>query len=211
MAQDINLLPEQSGEDKQQLKQRKLIAQVSVVVLGITIISVIALFAGKLFMQARIDGLDKEITTQDQRIAAMKNEEGIYRSLDAKLTSLTTFFSTQKHFTTFLREFSKTVPDSMKVTDMNVTADNAATITGKVGTYADLAGFYEKLRQAGPSTSSGAGQSASPSATPAAVRPSAPYFTQPVLMTISRDEQSGSITFTIKFGLSPQVIASAAS
>jgi Tfp pilus assembly protein PilN len=207
MAQDINLLPEQAGPDSQQTKQRKLVGQVSIAILSITILAVIGLFAAKLLLQARVDGLDKNIATQDQRIQAKKTEEGIYRSLDAKLTSLSTFFASQKHYSTFLDQFSKTVPNSMTLTDMSVAADNKATISGKVATYADLAGFYDKLRTASKSAS-GQPSSASASAT---VNASAAYFTSPTLVSISRDEQSGQINFSMTFTLTPLVITAGTS
>jgi Tfp pilus assembly protein PilN len=214
MAQDINLLPDQTGEDKQQLRQRKLITQVSAVVLALTIVAVIGLFAAKLALQAQLDSLDKNIATQDQQIQAKKNEEGIYRALDAKLTNLSTFFTTQKHFSTFLSQFSKTVPDSMTVTDLSVTAANLATVNGKVSTYADLAGFYDKLRTAGPAATMSEDMDmneASSSAMPdMSSLPADPYFTNPTLLSISRDEQTGTINFSVSFTLSQQVLASGA-
>lgn len=214
MPQDINLLPEQTGEDKQQAKQQKLISQVSVVVLAITILAVVGLFATKLIIQARLDSLDKNIATQDQRIQAKKSEEGVYRALDAKLTSLSSFFATQKHFSTFLREFSKTVPDSMTVTDMLVDTKNQATITGKVSTYADLAGFYDKLRKAGEAAPMEPGMDMQSSAAATAdsnSQPANPFFKDPLLTSISRDDQSGAITFIISFTLSPRVLTAGVS
>ena len=209
MAQDINLLPEQSGEDKQKLKQRKLVTQVSVVVLVLTIVAVATLFGAKLFLQARASGLDQEIATQEQRVQAKKSEEGIYRALDAKLTSLSTFFASQRHFSNFFEQFEKTVPDSMRLTDVTVTKEGLATITGNVSNYADLAGFYEKLRMAGPMSEEHEMQMAQSSdSAMMEEHVSAPYFVSPSLASISRDEQSGAINFQISFTLSPEVLAS---
>jgi Tfp pilus assembly protein PilN len=211
MAQDINLLPEQSGEDKQKLQQRKMLTQVSVGVLVLTIVAVAGLFAGKLFLQVRSGNLDKDIAAQDQRIKAKHNEEGVYRTLDAKLTSLSSFLAGQKHFSTFFENFSQTVPDSMSLTDVTIDENGLATITGKVSTYADLAGFYDKLRMAEPEHDmenmdiSQASMAATPEMTV-----ENPYFVNPRLASISRDDQSGAINFQISFTLSPDVLAAGA-
>jgi cell division protein FtsL len=194
MAQDINLLPDQTGEDKQQVHQRQLITRVSVVVLVITIVIVAGLFATNLWFQSQLDGINQNIATQTKRIDDKRDAEGIYRSLDDKLTALSTFFVSQKHYSTFLNQFAKTMPASLKLTDMSVTADNKTIISGQVPTYADLAGFYDKLRTAAP-----------------AGKGTAAYFTSPLLTTISRDDQSGTIGFSMTFTLSPQVLAGVAS
>lgn len=203
MAQDINLLPEQTGEDKQQVKQKQLIAQVSVAVLAVTIVAVIGLFSAKLVLNAQTDAVNKKIAVQSGRIEAKKTVEGVYRSLDDKLTALSAFLAGQKHYTTFLVKFSQTVPNSMTLTDMNSTSANLVTISGKVNSYSDLAGFYQKLSTAGPTAANS--NQASDSATPATS--TTPYFVSPTLLTITRDDPSGPITFTMSFTLSPLVLA----
>lgn len=208
MAQDINLLPEQA-EDKSQAKQQQVIAKVSVVVLAVTIVAVAGLFAAKLALQARLNSLNNQISTQENRIQAKKTEEGIVRALDAKLTSLSSFFASQKHYSTFLTEFTKTMPSSMTLTDLAVNSKEQATISGKVATYSDLAGFYDKLLAAGPQKASN--NQSSMSAMPDMSAATTPYFASPVLTSISRDTTSDQINFTVTFSLSPQVLAAGAS
>jgi Tfp pilus assembly protein PilN len=192
MAQDINLLPEQT-EDQSKVKQNKLITQISVVVLAVTIVAVVGLFAAKLALQAQLNSLGQQIATQENRIQAKKNEEGVVRTIDAKLTTLSTFFASQKHYSNFLNQFTKTLPTTMTLTDLSVDTKNQATIAGKVSTYSDLAGFFDKLRTASASDNS-----------------STPYFAKPTLTSISRDDSSGQIKFTVTFTLSPQVLAAGA-
>ncbi len=191
MAQDINLLPSQTAEVTPKVRQQKMLTTVSVVVLIITIVAVGGLFAGKLALQASLTSIDNSINTETQKVQTYKEAEGVYRALDTKLTSLSNFFATQKHYSTFLTQFSQTVPASMQLTDMSVDASDIATISGTVTTYADLAGFYDKLRTQGATSDN----------------EESPYFTKPALVMIGRDDQSSTIAFTVTFSLTPQSLA----
>jgi Tfp pilus assembly protein PilN len=179
---DINLLPDQTGEDKQKLHQQQLTTKVSVIALILTIVVVAGLFGTNFWLNNQIGNTNDQIDVQANRIQQKKTDEAIIRSLDGKLTTLSTFLVSQKHYSTFLNQFVKTMPESVRLTDLSVTEANAVTITGATTSYADLAGFYDKLRQAG----SDADQ---------------PYFANPVLTAISRDAETGSITFSMAFSL----------
>ena len=192
MPQDINLLPEQDVENKSQIKQRRLINTLSGVILGLTILTVVGLFIGdKIIIRGQLDALAKDMTVQSGRIEARKTQEGIYRSLAAKITRLDTFFTAQKHYSNFLKELSATFPQSMRLTDLTIDLTQNVTVTGSAASYADLSGFFAKLGQAGPKVATGSAR---------------PYFIAPLLTSISRNEQSGDISFALKFSLSPQVL-----
>src|SRR5690606_15889840 len=105
-------------EGSQQSHQRKLINQVSVIILVVTILAVIGLFGVQLYLGQQIKAADDNIAAQTQRIQAKKTEEGIQRSLISRVHALDGFFSTQNHYSQFLSEFSKTIPSTLKLDEM---------------------------------------------------------------------------------------------
>lgn len=190
MAEDINLLPVQGEENKAEVRQKKMIKTVSVAALVIVIAIVAVLGGVKLALAAQVSSVEKQISQHTAEIEAKSKEEYTLRALSAKLTQLSTFFASQNHYSTTLTELVKTMPTSIKATNINVDDQRVVTFMGTTSSYADLAGFYTKLLQAG---ASGEGQSGT-------------YFQNPTLTTISRSEQSGEITFTMTFALAPAAL-----
>jgi Tfp pilus assembly protein PilN len=195
MAANINLLPSQATEGDAQSQTHKALILGSTVVLAITIIAVLGLFVGKLVIESQLNDVNNNIKTQTAHIAEKKQVEGVYRNVTAKLTSLQTFFGKQKHYSAVLAALTATLPQSMRLTDLSMVTTNDATMTGDVSSYADLSGFFTKFKSAGPV------------ATTATVA-TAPYFLHPMLVNITRNDQSGSITFTIKFSIAPTLLSS---
>ena len=193
MAEDINLLPQQGEENKAEVHQRKMLNQVGSIVLAIAILVVVVLGGVKITLEQQIRSVGDEISQHEAHIQSMKAQEGVYRSLTGKLSALTTFFSAQHHYSTVLNELAKTMPASVKLTDITVLVAQDTTITGTADSYADLAGFYNKLSQAGAKNGSTVGT----------------YFMQPQLASISRNDVSGEISFSMKFGLGKQLLATA--
>src|SRR5690606_25291165 len=99
-------------------------------------------------------------------------EEYTLRALSTKLSQLSTFFTQQNHYSTVLTELVKTMPNSVRATDITVNDKKEVTFIGSTGSYADLAGFYAKLRQAGAKANEDVGT----------------YFLNPILTAISRDD-----------------------
>src|SRR5690606_2125564 len=187
MAENINLLPQQSDENTHLSRQRKMVNQVSAIVLVMAIIAVAGLFAVKFTLDQQLNAIASDIESQSQRIEAKKNEEGIQTSLIQRIEGLKSFFGEQNHYSDFLATFNKTIPDSLSLSDMMVAQDLKVTLTGNVASYADLAGFYAKLAQSGAPAGSEVGTD----------------FFNPLLTTISRNEDSGEIEFGLTFNINP--------
>lgn len=194
MADNINLLPQQSEENTQQKRQRKMVNQVSTIVLVIAIAIVVGLFSAKLVLDQQLNAIAADIQSNTQRIQAKKNEEGIQKSLIQRIHGLDAFFAQQNHYTKFLTEFNKTIPTSLSLTDMMVASDLKVTLTGNVASYADLAGFYAKLATSGAPAGSDVGTN----------------FITPMLTTITRNEQTGQIEFGLTFNINPSLLRQAA-
>ena len=193
MAEDINLLPQQGEENKAELHQRRMLNQVGSIVLAIAILLTVVLGGAKIVLEQQIRSVGAEISQHEAHIQSMKSQEGVYRSLTSKLTALAAFFGTQHHYSTVLNELAKTMPSSVKLTDITVLDTQEATITGSADSYADLAGFYNKLSQAGAAKGSTVGL----------------YFVQPKLSSISRNDASGLITFSMKFSVGNKLLSTA--
>src|SRR5690606_8053916 len=77
MAENINLLPQQNDENTAQARQRRMINQISIIALVLSIVAVVVLFSGQFILGQQIKGIEEEIQTQQSRIQAKKAEEGI--------------------------------------------------------------------------------------------------------------------------------------
>ena len=190
MADNINLLPQQNEESTQQVRQQKMVNQVSAVALIIAIVAVVGLFAGKFALDQQINSVNANIDGLTQRIQAKNAEEGIQQSLTSRIDNLQAFISNQNKYSDYLAALSKTVPTSLKLTDMLVTEEQEATLTGTVANYADLAGFYTKLHRSGAPSGSDEGT----------------HFVNPMLTSISRPTGSDPIEFTLTFTISPTLL-----
>ncbi len=190
MADNINLLPQQSEENTQQNRQRKMVNQVSAIVLVVAIVVVVGLFATKLVLDQQLNAIAADIQTQTERIQTKKNEEGIQQSLIKRIHGLDAFFDQQNHFTTFLAAFNQTLPESLGLSDMLIASDLKVTLSGSVASYADLAGFYAKLTMSGARAGSEVGTN----------------FRNPMLTTISRNDQTGEVEFGLTFNINPSLL-----
>ena len=193
MADNINLLPQQSEENTQQNRQRKMVNQVSAIVLVLAILTVVGLFAAKFALEQQLNAIASDIQTQTDRIQAKKNEEGIQKSLIQRIRGLDAFFTQQHHYSDFLTEFNKTLPTSLSLSDMLIASDQKVTLTGSVSSYADLAGFYAKLAMSGAPSGSEVGT----------------HFLNPMLTTISRNAETGEIEFGLTFNIDPSLLRQA--
>lgn len=101
----------------------------------------------------------------------------MYRSLAARLDAADTFLKDQNHYSAFLVELANSVPNSVTLKDVLVDDAAQASVQGTSSSYADISGFFNKLKAAGGE---------------------APYFSQMSLATINREDQSKQIQFNIK-------------
>ena len=190
MAENINLLPQQNEEKTQQSYQRKLINQVSAIVLAVCILAVAGLFAGKFVLGQQLKGIEDEIQTQQDRIQAKKDEEGIQRSLVSRIHALDKFFSTQNHYSHLFKALESTYPETLKLVDMNISEQKVVTLTGTAATYADLTGFYAKIAMSGAQAGSTKGTD----------------FINPTLTSINRNNETGLINFALDVGINPNLL-----
>lgn len=194
MADNINLLPQQNEANARQSRQKKLLNVVSAVILVVTIVTVIALFVVQMVLGQQLNGVEQKIAAETERIQSMKTEEGIQRSLVSRVQALDTFFNSQKHYSQFINEFNRSIPSTLRVTDLVVAEDGEVSVEGLVANYADLTGFYTMLRL------SGAGADAE----------SGTNFTNTRLISIGRDDDSGEIVFGMRFNINPALLTSSA-
>lgn len=190
MAENINLLPQQNDENTAQARQRRMINQISIIALVLSIVAVVVLFSGQFILGQQIKGIEEEIQTQQSRIQAKKAEEGIQRSLISRVEALDSFFKTQKHFSLFMDEIINSSPETLNLDDMEINEVNDVVMSGKIGSYGELAGFHAKLSMAGAPAGSTEGT----------------YFTNPVLTSIKKDEDAGGIEFTMEVEISESLL-----
>lgn len=185
---NINLLPDQTVEPTPAAKQNKMLTQLSVIVLVVTIVVTAAILAVKfLYINTQLSSLETQTTEQRQQIASRQAVEGVYRSLANQLSAAESFIGSQKHYSRFLTEFGKTVPSGVILTQMSVDASQQVTIMGTSTGYADLSGLQAKLAAVG-------GQNIKF------------YFTNPAVTSISRTDQSSPIQFTASFSIAPTLV-----
>ncbi len=186
MADNINLLPEQSEVVDSKSKQNALINKVSAVILVVTILAVAGVFGYNFIISQSISGLDNEVAEQKAVVDQYKEAEGIERSVAARLQAAEQFLNSQNHYSRALTQINRSMPGGIRLDTLAIASDKAVTLSGNASAYGDLAGFLAKLKTAGDGT----------------VR----YFIDPTLTTINREVQSKPITFSATFTLNNTLV-----
>jgi Tfp pilus assembly protein PilN len=189
MPQDINLLPQQSADVTPQQKTHKMLNTASILLLVLAIGASVGVLVGRLGIEAQSASVNSAIKAEEAKLTELKAKEEVYQVLVMKLTEVKSFLAKQKHYSQFFTAFNATLPQSVRVTDMQINENEEVSVTAATNSYADLSGFFTKLK----------------SATVGSEQSAASAFVNPLLTAITRNEQSGDITFTIKFTLDKQL------
>lgn len=187
MADNINLLPDQTVSETPVSKSNALVKQASLVILAITIVLTAAVFGADFYFGQKIDGLHKDISAAGDEVNQHKEAEGVYRSAAARLQGSQAFLSSQNHYSRLLEAVRRSLPGGVRLTDFAVADTGSVTISAVAASYLDITAFNSKLQTVGDASVS-------------------PYFLNTALTVIDRSEGTPGITFGVTFDVDRRLI-----
>lgn len=183
---NINLLPDtKSKQEKQQVIIQKF-NRIFLLVAVIFLLSAIGSFIVKQIISQNLVSMNKEIQAQAKIIKENEETEGLLYGIKNRLSSVTGILQGRQKYSFFLTNFSKYVPQSIKISDLTIADVNKVVINGEAPSYEKVAGFLLVL--SGETAPEGESTTIDKK-----------IFSNVSLITISKTTTGGNVTFSISF------------